>query len=110
MKVTVKYPRWHATLDQAKEVSFEVTVLGSFNPRRYLENVFAAFGNHPDAEVWDTAWRGAKMRSMSVGDFVCLGDQWYQCAGCGWKEVSEDWVNTVMSLPVYDTWADKNLR
>lgn len=108
MKVTVKYPRWHAELDRARVVEFHMDY--EEDPVDALEQLFAGFGNHPDPEVESPVWREAKMRSMSVGDFVEIRGQWWQCAGCGWRKVTAERVEEVMALPAYETWKDVSLR
>jgi hypothetical protein len=76
-----------------------------------LNHLFAEFGNKPESETFEhNLWKICRMRSMSVGDFVCLDEQWYQCANVGWNTVTEERVDEVMEMPVYDTWLDRTLR
>lgn len=114
MKITVKYPRWGYP-SVAKEVSFDMEILVR-NDRTFLKAMFAGFGNHPYPESepllmeLSKICRKAQMRSLSVGDFVQIGDVWYQCAALGWITVDEAKVNRVMKLSQYDTWSDKDLH
>jgi hypothetical protein len=111
MKVEVKYPRMFGA-ETTKEVAFEVEVKNSnvFNHRLFLEKVYRGFGNIPDEDQWWWPFTENKIRSLSVGDFVSLDGEWWQCVSMGWKKVSERRVKEVMAMPVYDTWRDENLR
>lgn len=55
-----------------------------------LEWVFSWF-NHGSRQE-SPLFLSRKMRSLSVHDCVCINGQWYQCAGCGWEEISEEYV------------------
>jgi len=107
MQVTIKYPKWHETLDQSKTLTLEYPGQGKRHAA-ILEELFALCGNHPENSLPN--WAGYKMRSMSVGDFVSLDGFWYQVAGCGFIKVSRTRVKKIMNMPKYDTWADKALR
>jgi hypothetical protein len=56
------------------------------NHMRLLEKTFACFNGGSDMEC-DTFIR-AGVRSMMVGDFVCIEAQWYECMTSGWKKVT----------------------
>lgn len=115
MKITIKYPCWSCPTE-AKEVSFDLNVLHQNTDRVLLGTLFAGFGNHPYPQdeplllKLSEICRAERMRSMSVGDFVNIGETWYQCAPTGWIVVSEEKVNRVMALSQYDTWSDKDLN
>jgi hypothetical protein len=62
--------------------------------------------NHNDEDILDAVWAGfnagsgkemgaflvAKVRSMSVGDFVRIDSQWFRCASFGWDQATENEV------------------
>ena len=50
-----------------------------------LEEVFAQY-NHGSGQECQH-FLNNKMRSLSVGDFVNVNDQWWECASVGWKKV-----------------------
>lgn len=108
MNVIVRYPSWDAKLDSVKELEFVFDVPPSKTHYQVLEMLFVGFGNAPHYEM--DVWKEAKIRSMSVGDFVCLDGRWYQCASCDWIQVPETKVSRVMGMPVYQTWKDEELR
>lgn len=56
-----------------------------------LELVFAGF-NSGSGQEWPMFLK-AKIRSLSVGDFVFVGGIWYRCEGCGWKVATDDFIN-----------------
>ena len=59
---------------------------GSANP--VLEEAFEQLNiDEPTAE-WAQAYRQARMRSLSVGDVVVVGEVAYACASVGWEPVS----------------------
>lgn len=55
-----------------------------------LEALFAGWNAGSGAECPDFTF--ANCRSLSVGDFVQIGDTWYRCEGCGWKHCSAEFV------------------
>ena len=60
-----------------------------------LEEVFAGW-NAGSGREWP-GFLSAKARSLSVGDFVKIDADWFQCNSFGWKLVDEahvaDWLN-----------------
>ena len=101
MKVTVKYPRLFGA-KETRELTFHVDW---DKPQVALEQIYAGFNAGSGEE--SPVFLNGKMRSMSVGDFVEIEGQWYQCADAGWRKVTESKVNEVMALPYYDTWKDR---
>ena len=56
-----------------------------------LEIVFAQWNGGSGQECPDFTMR--RCRSLSVNDFVCLGENnWYECKGCGWEKVTAEYV------------------
>ena len=51
-----------------------------------LESTFGCFNAGSGRE--SHTFVRAKVRSMSVGDFVCIEAQWYKCMPVGWGKVS----------------------
>jgi len=51
-----------------------------------LESTFGCFNAGSGRE--SHTFTKAKVRSMSVGDFVCVEAQWYECMCTGWKKVT----------------------
>lgn len=60
-----------------------------------LEEIFAQWNAGSGRE--SSLFLRSSCRSLSVGDYVKVNDQWYRCASFGWDEVSEDnvelWFN-----------------
>lgn len=60
-----------------------------------LEEVFAGW-NAGSGREWP-GFLSEKVRSLSVGDFVKIENDWFQCNSFGWKLVDEayvaDWLN-----------------
>ena len=67
----------------------------SKNAVEALEEVFAGW-NAGSGREWP-GFLSAKARSLSVGDFVKIDADWFQCNSFGWKLVDEahvaDWLN-----------------
>jgi len=55
-----------------------------------LEEVFEQFNAGSGRECQE--FHNTHMRSLSVGDFVNIEGQWWECAACGWKKVEADHV------------------
>lgn len=55
-----------------------------------LEDVFAQFNHGSGKECED--FIDESMRSLSVGDFVQLGGQWWECLPSGWDMVKRNYV------------------
>ncbi len=62
----------------------------SADTNKILEDVFAGWnaGSHEESP----AFRQSSCRSLSVGDFVRVGHQWYVCASFGWNKVTDEQV------------------
>ena len=58
-----------------------------------LEKVFAGFNGGSGQEF--QIFLDSGCRSMSVNDFVCINDQWYQCASVGWNKVTRNYLNII---------------
>lgn len=61
------------------------------NVKDVLENIFAEWNNGSGQE--GHLFLQSACRSLSVGDYVKVGDQWYRCASFGWDEVSKESVD-----------------
>ena len=61
-----------------------------------LEEIFGEWnsGSEQECEIF---LANRHIRSLSVADFVKIGDQWYQCASFGWDEVSDQFVSDWMA-------------
>ena len=64
-----------------------------------LERVFAAFNNGSGQEC--ALFICGRVRSLSVNDFVAIGDCWYKCESMGWSPTSEAEVNRIEGM-VFD--------
>jgi len=85
------------SISKLKILYKDLTVFSTWNlqgeetrPEVLLEKVYDAF-NHGSGQE-DELFLQLHCRSLSVGDFVMVEDQWYQCASCGWDKVSEPYV------------------
>ena len=58
----------------------------AMDPKSALERVFHQFNAGSGQECWQ--FTNAKIRSLSVFDFVRIDQQWYQCMSVGWKEAT----------------------
>jgi hypothetical protein len=86
--IKVKYPA---------EATFSlVWELDPMTHSALLERVFAAF-NHGSGQECDV-FIGGKVRSLSVNDFVAVGDCWYKCESMGWLPISGAEVNRIESM------------
>ncbi len=57
-----------------------------------LEEIFAQW-NSGSGQECSRFTRDRNIRSLSVGDYVCVEGRWYLCASFGWDIVSEEDVN-----------------
>lgn len=85
--------------DTTFEVSFKME--SKFNEvNNVLEEIFGQWngGSGMECDIFNKS----HCRSLSVGDYVKVDDQWYRCAGMGWKKVSQDdvdlWFNTMSEI------------
>ena len=62
----------------------------SKNAIEALEEVFAGW-NAGSGQEWP-GFVSAHVRSLSVGDFVKIENEWFQCNSFGWKLVDEAYV------------------
>lgn len=58
-----------------------------------LERIFAEWNNGSGYEC--KLFNDSKIRSLSVNDFVCIDDNWYQCASIGWRPVTQKFVDLI---------------
>lgn len=61
-----------------------------------LEEIFAQFNAGSGQESKE--FIDARVRSLSVNDFVVIDGIGYQCQSCGWKEVSENFIAKVIEM------------
>lgn len=87
--ITVNYPG-----DRAVVTFFERC--GSVE--NVLEKVFAGFNHGSCSECQD--FLNARIRSLSVNDFVRVDDRWYQRKSIGWEKVTDDYVDVIEKLVV----------
>lgn len=66
-------------------VAFGLGVSSASTDADILQFVFAGF-NHGSRRELNLFLR-AHIRSLSVGDFVAIDSQWYECDRNGWKKV-----------------------
>ena len=59
-----------------------------------LEEIFAEFNAGSGRECGE--FIDARVRSLSVNDFVSIEGIWYQCRGVGWEEVTKEFVNATV--------------
>ena len=59
--------------------------------KEILEVIFAMWNGRSGGESQDFV--RARVRSLSVGDFVKVDDQIFQCLSFGWNEVSQERVD-----------------
>ena len=115
MQVILKFPSWSDNpFYGQKAVTIEEDIADMWKngegESRVRSFIFAVCGNFPEEDMWLPKWRAARIRSMSVGDFVKIENgEWYQCAGTGWVQVTEEEVNRIMALPVYDSFKESRL-
>jgi hypothetical protein len=79
------------------DIGISIEVDGE-TPREILEYVFAAFNygsgmEHPE-------FLKHRTRSLSVNDFVRVGNQWYQCMSMGWEPRDDQFVDDLESRVV----------
>tara|TARA_Y100001938_G_C7928396_1_gene348081 strand:+ start:447 stop:758 length:312 start_codon:yes stop_codon:yes gene_type:complete len=55
-----------------------------------LEDIFVQFNHGSGKECEDFV--DQRMRSLSVGDFVQLDSQWWECRPIGWEMVKSNYV------------------
>lgn len=58
-----------------------------------LERIFAEWNHGSGME--SELFINARTRSLSVNDFVCINDKWWQCISFGWKPVTQEFVDKV---------------
>jgi len=75
-EVEVRYP-------SQQSIFLKMTAM---SPENALERVFDQFNHGSGQECWQ--FTNAKIRSLSVFDFVRIDQQWYQCVPVGWKEAT----------------------
>ncbi len=76
--------------DTSLSVSF-VQTSTSENPLDVLEDIFAQWNGGSGEECY--LFQNSRCRSLSVGDYVKVGDDWYRCASFGWDKVSKESVD-----------------
>jgi hypothetical protein len=84
--ITIKYPE--LTMGECKKL--QTYIDGDYPDSKILEHIFACFNAGSGQEC--KTFKEARVRSMSVGDFVCINGQWYQCLNTGWEETTDEVV------------------
>lgn len=82
--VIIKYPGEFETI---------FTTTSNLSYETQLEMIFAEWNHGSSAE--SELFKNSKVRSLSVNDFVCINDNWFQCASVGWRPVSKKFVNQI---------------
>lgn len=91
--------RYYIKVRYPAECNFQlVWELDTMTHSALLERVFAAF-NHGSGYECDL-FLGEKIRSLSVNDFVAIGDCWYKCESMGWSPASEAEVNRIEGMVI----------
>jgi hypothetical protein len=67
-------------------VEFSLPVAGAEAPHETLERVFAGFNAGSRQEM--PVFLAARVRSLSVDDFVVLDGKAWKCEGAGWSEIA----------------------
>ena len=108
MEIEIKYPQWSPEErvqcpDAVRQMVFYCD--HEYDHREKLEEIFDGFnaGSGLECRLFSMT---PKMRSMSVGDFVRIEDQWYQCASGDWIKVTPERVEEVMAMSSYYPYAD----
>ena len=84
--ISIKYPE--LTMSECR--GLQTVIHGDYSDDQILEKIFASF-NAGSGEECGT-FKKARIRSMSVGDFVCINGNWYQCLKQGWEETFDEVV------------------
>jgi hypothetical protein len=61
-----------------------------------LEQIFAEFNCGSGQEC--SEFIDARVRSLSVNDFVGIEGNWYQCRSVGWESVTREFVNDTVEM------------
>ncbi len=73
---------------------------GPFQTEDVLEHIFAEWNAGSGRECGNFISKG--IRSLSVGDYVCVDGLWFRCEGFGWSvQTNEDvnkWFDTLTSV------------
>ena len=112
MEIEIRYPQWSP--EEKVECPDAVRQMVFYSDhehdhRKKLDEIFDGFngGSGRECRLFSMT---PKMRSMSVGDFVRVDSQWYQCASGGWNKVTPERVEEVMAMPSYWPYGDAALR
>lgn len=76
--------------DTTLSISF-VHDSASNDTRDVLEEIFAQWNAGSGRECY--LFQNNRCRSLSVGDYVKVGDQWYRCASFGWDQITKESVD-----------------
>ena len=64
---------------------------GPFQAEEVLEHIFAEWNNGSGRECGNFLSKG--IRSLSVGDYVCVDGLWFRCESVGWNAQTHEEVN-----------------
>jgi hypothetical protein len=68
--------------------AFEKKPVGVYNGPYHTDNLETIFRDFNSVDGSEREMTGKlRIRSMSVGDRVCVNDVWFRCADMGWEKV-----------------------